>query len=136
MGSASGTKTFGYLLADWERTKEEMHSVLVKCARDERSISYSELAQQIGPISFQPDARAYHAMLGEISTAEHEEGRGMLTVLVVHKEGDALPGPGFFELGQRLGYDTTDKLSFWSAEFKRVLLAYRSKASNPSTEMY
>jgi hypothetical protein len=133
MSIAAGAKKFGYSLADWDRTKTEMRSALAQCARNEGTISYSELAQQVGPITFQPDARAYHVMLGEISTAEHEEGRGMLTVLVVHKEGDSLPGPGFFELGQRLGYDTTDRLSFWSTECKRVLAAHNSSATNSAT---
>jgi len=37
-------------------------------------------------------------------------GRGMLSVIVVHKEGDMQPGPGFFELAGELGRDTSDIL--------------------------
>ena len=39
-------------------------------------------------------------MLGEISSAEDAAGRGMLTVVVVHKAGDMQPGPGFFRAGK------------------------------------
>ena len=35
-------------------------------------------------------------MLGDISSAEDDAGRGLLTVVVVHKSGDMKPGPGFF----------------------------------------
>ena len=41
-------------------------------------------------------------------TVTHAAGRGMLSVIVVHKQGDMQPGPGFFELAQRLGRDTSD----------------------------
>ena len=36
-------------------------------------------------------------------------GRGMLSVIVVHKVGDMQPGPGFFQLAKKLGRDTSDK---------------------------
>jgi molybdopterin synthase catalytic subunit len=52
------------------------------------------------------DPRLFH-MLGEISSEEDTAGRGMLTVVVVHKVGDMQPGPGFFELAKHLGRDTT-----------------------------
>ena len=44
----------------------------------------------------------------------------MMTALVVHKEGDYQPGPGFFELAKELGRDVTDIEKCWVAEFKRV----------------
>jgi hypothetical protein len=48
-------------------------------------------------------------MLGEISL-EGAAGRGMLSVIVVHKDGDMQPGPGFFELAEELDRDTSDIL--------------------------
>ena len=49
-------------------------------------------------------------MLGEISSEEDAAGRGMLTVLVVHRAGDMQPGPGFFELAKQLGRNTSNIL--------------------------
>lgn len=44
----------------------------------------------------------------------------MLSALVVHKEGDMQPGPGFFDLAKRLGKDVTDIDMCWLSEFKKV----------------
>jgi hypothetical protein len=51
---------------------------------------------------------------------ENAAGRGMLSVVVVHKHGDMRPGPGFFVLGQVLGYDTKDLEKFWIDQLKKV----------------
>src|SRR5439155_26597534 len=92
--------------------------------RANQTISYSDLVDQIKTIKLEArDARLAH-MLGEISTEEDAAGRGMLTVLVVHK-GDVRPGDGFFELAQSLGRDTRDREKFWIAEFNRVIDYYR-----------
>lgn len=60
------------------------------------------------------------ASLGEISTAEHDQGRGMLSVVVVYKYGDQMPGPGFFELARSLGYQFRDETEFWVEQLHRV----------------
>jgi hypothetical protein len=43
-----------------------------------------------------------------------------LSVIVVHKAGDMQPGPGFFELADRLGRDTSDIIRCWVSELKKV----------------
>ena len=48
----------------------------------------------------------------------------MLTVVVVHKFGDQMPGPGFFELARSLGYDTADRDACWIGELARVHRAW------------
>lgn len=58
-------------------------------------------------------------MLGEVSTAEHEAGRGMLSKVVVHKHGDQKPGPGFFQLARPMGHETKDREVFWMGELVR-----------------
>lgn len=83
-------------------------------------IPYSELAAQIKSIQIRPESYAFAAMLGEISTEEDKAGRGLLSVIVVHKSGDMQPGPGFFELAKELGRDTSDILACWVAELKNV----------------
>jgi molybdopterin synthase catalytic subunit len=83
-------------------------------------IPYSDLVAEIATVTFQPyDQRLFH-LLGEISVEEDSAGRGMLSVVVVHKRGDMQPGPGFFILGQHLGHNTKDLLRFWIEQLHKV----------------
>ena len=63
-------------------------------------------------------------MPGEISPEEDEEGRGLLTVVVVHKTGDRKPGPGFFRLARSRGRHIVDEDLFWIAELRIVYDAW------------
>jgi len=114
------TSKYGYSLNDWEAAKNEMKEILVERAKVRGMIPYSELATQIKSIHITVEAYAFAAMLGEVSTEEDKSGRGMLSVIVVHKSGDMQPGPGFFELAKTLGRDTSDILACWIAELKKV----------------
>ncbi len=111
---------YGYPLDRWEQAKDEMRQILIRRAKAGEPIAYSELVAQIGALSMEPDSYALAAMLGEISTDEDDAGRGMLSVLVVHKDGDMRPGSGFFELATELRHDTSNREKFWIDEFKRV----------------
>ena len=83
-------------------------------------IPYSDLVHQITRIRLQAhDARLSH-FLGEIASEEDEQGRGLLTVVVVHKSGDMQPGPGFFELAQSRGRDVSNIVECWIGELKKV----------------
>ena len=98
----------GYDDAVWNAAKHEAKEILAERARVRGRIPYAELVSLIQAISFRAhDPRFFH-FLGEISVEESQAGRGMMTALVVHKEGDMRPGPGFFELAQSLGRDTSD----------------------------
>ena len=114
------TTKYRYSLADWDSAKEEMRQILIERAKVRGMIPYSELAIKVQAIRLQPESYALAAMLGEISTEEDAAGRGMLTVIVVHKHGDMQPGPGFFELAKELGRDTSDILQCWVDELKQV----------------
>ena len=104
----------------WGAAKEEGRTAMIERARIRGMLPYSELVTKIAAISFAPnDQRLFH-MLGEISSEEDAAGRGMLTVVVVHKAGDMQPGPGFFELAKVLGRDTRDILKCWVAELHKV----------------
>jgi hypothetical protein len=85
---------YGYENADWEAAKEEMRDILIERAKVGGTIPYSALVNQVTTIHLEPDSYALAAMLGEMSSAEDAAGRGMLTVVVVHKEGEMKPGPG------------------------------------------
>ena len=90
-----------------------MKHILVERAKVRGMIPYSELVEQVKTIELEPWSVALASMLGEISTEEDAAGRGMLSVIVVHKYGDMQPGPGFFELAEELGRDTSDILLCW-----------------------
>ncbi len=111
---------YGFSESQWNRAKEEMKQILIDRARVIGMIPYSELVGNLTTIKLEPESYALAKMLGEISTEEDKAGRGMLTVIVVHKTGDMQPGPGFFELAQRLGRDTSDILKCWVDELKGV----------------
>lgn len=68
-------------------------------------MSYTELTTKIDSIHFVANDHALHHILGEVSEEEDEMGRAMLSVIVVHKEGDKMPGPGNGHDEPRLGQD-------------------------------
>ena len=121
---------YGYAGPDWDAAKDEAKSVLIDVARRKGRIAYCELVEKIHAIDIGAhDPRLFH-LLGEISTEEDNEGRGMLTAIVVHKSGDMQPGPGFFELAKSIGKDTTDILACWIKEFNRVHDYWANKANS------
>ncbi len=111
------SETYGYGIEIWEKAKREAVRAIVGEARP---IWYSDLTTRIRSIRFDPHDFAFHHLLGQISVEEDAAGRGMLSVLIVHKH-DGMPGPGFFELAQRLGRDVRDKERCWSDEARLVL---------------
>lgn len=117
---------YGFPDADWQAAKAEMVNILVARAKLRGMIPYSDLVRQVRAVRLEPDSSALAAMLGEISEDEDAAGRGMLTVIVVHKTGDMQPGPGFFDLASHLGRNTTDMVKCWIEELKKVH-AYWSK---------
>jgi len=111
---------YGFDDSAWESAKNEAKEILIARAKLRGMIPYSDLVQKIKSIDLEAhDQRLFH-LLGEVSREEHSAGRGMLTVIVVHKHGDMQPGPGFFELAEQLGKDTSDILSCWIKELKKV----------------
>src|SRR2546429_8345506 len=114
------TLKHGFSQSDWDAAKKEARAVMIERAKVRGMIPYSDLVKKIKSIRLDAhDPRLFH-MLGEISSEEDTAGRGMLTVVVVHKVGDMQPGPGFFELAKQLGRDTTNKLKCWADELHKV----------------
>jgi hypothetical protein len=109
----------------WSAAKVEMRKILVSVARNRRVIAYSDLVGQLRTIHFAPEEFAFHQMLDQISTEEDQLGRGMLTVVVVHKAGDMRPGPGFFELTKSRGRDVGAIDEIWLAELDTVWAYWR-----------
>ncbi len=112
-------ETYGFYPGLWRSAKEEARQATINAARNEATISYSDLVQDIEAIDFEPrDFRLFH-LLGQISTEESEQGRGMLAVVVV-KMDDGIPSQGFFDLARDLGYDSSDQDGFWVSELRKV----------------
>ena len=109
-----------------EAAKEEARGAMRVVAARNGVIAYSELVQQINACRLEPQSPQLAHLLGEISTEEHRSGRGMLTVVVVHKSGDHMPGPGFFELACSLGYRVDDREAFWVQELQKVYATWSS----------
>ncbi|WP_037088436.1 hypothetical protein [Neorhizobium vignae] len=110
----------GFAAGDWESAKAEAKEIMISRARVRGMIPYSELANNIRSIRLGAHDQRFFHFLGEISQEEDAAGRGLLTVLVVHRSGDMQPGPGFYELAKLLGRDTTDLLRCWIEELHRV----------------
>ncbi|UPK04558.1 HNH endonuclease [Bradyrhizobium sp. 170] len=111
----------GFTHEVWGFAKEEALSVLRrKAVQNDPLITYSDIAKEIRAIKFEPDDKRLHELLGEISVDENAAGRGMLSVLVVHKHGEHKPGPGFFVLAKRLGRKTSDPEELFVAELAKV----------------
>jgi hypothetical protein len=82
---------------------EELTEKLKQTARLRRTIHYGEIAPMVGLDMADPQDRLrIGEILGEISKAEHEAGRPLLSVVVTQKENER-PGVGFFQLAQDLG---------------------------------
>src|SRR5438067_1021315 len=112
--------TYGYGTREWERAKgEAVRAIVSKACHNDLPIYYSQLTPKIRSIAFGPHDASFHHLLGQISVEEEAAGRGMLSVLVVTKA-DGMPGPGFFDLAQRLGRDVRDKVRCWSDETSAV----------------
>ena len=111
---------YGFKEDIWESAKEEAKLLLVERAKVRGMMPYSELASKMQSIELEAHNPILFKFLGEISSEEDKDGNGMLTVIVVHKHGDIQPGPGFFELAQGLGKDTSDILKCWVEELHKV----------------
>jgi len=114
------TTRYGFSEEAWAAAKEEMRQAMIRRAKVRGMIPYSELVETVTEINLEPNAYALAAMLGEISSDEDAAGRGMLSVVVVHKDGDMQPGQGFFELAMELGRNTSDILKCWVEELRKV----------------
>jgi hypothetical protein len=111
---------FGYPDAVWDAAKTEVKTVLKARAKRRAMIPYTDLCNQVKAIRFEPYSYALASMLGQVSREEDAVGRGLLSVIVVHKVGDMQPGNGFFELASELGRNTADVVACWVEELKAV----------------
>lgn len=112
--------TFGFTETAWATAKEEAKRILAERAKVRGLMPYSELVAMVQAIKLESHDQRLSEFLRQISIEEESAGRGMLSVVVVHKHGDMQPGPGFFELAKERGHDTSDILKCWISELKKV----------------
>ena len=84
---------------DEQQARQVVLGRLQQTARARQTITYSELATEIG---WAP--RGMGALLGKIVGAEAVAGRPLLTAVVVRSGKKGLPGDGFFTIAQSLGH--------------------------------
>ena len=111
---------YGHPVDVRDEAKEEARQVLIEQAKKRQTICYSQLVDGVQTLRLEPNSYALAHMLGDLSSEEDPSGRGMLTVIVVHKQGDMQPGPGFLALANELGRDTADVMRCWIDELNRV----------------
>ena len=110
-----------YGLADtqWDAARGEMRDALVRRARERRTVTYGELAAEIGAADLQPRSARFAALLNATCEDEVGEGRPMLGSLVVRKD-TRVPGDGYFRCAEGIGRDAGDREAFWQAELDEV----------------
>src|SRR5216117_1036645 len=94
--------TYGFSQAEWDAAKQEARNLMIARAKVRGMIPYSAPAAKIKAVHLEAHDQRLFPLLGEVSSEEYAAGRGMLSVVVVHKSGDMQPGPGFFELAKQL----------------------------------
>lgn len=110
----------GFDEQDWQTAKDEARAIMYSVARRERLIAYSDLVDRIQSIALEAHDHRLDHFLGEIATEDDDKGLGLTTVVVVHKTGDQMPGPGFFNMAESQGRDVSDPVACWMNELKAV----------------
>jgi hypothetical protein len=106
-----------------------LYEAVRQVARAQSYVTYGILMPLLGlrhPIT--PDRHKLEGWLGHISECEHQQGRPLLSVLVVNRD-TRLPSAGFFTLARQLGRFTGPntpeaKKTFAEEETRRVYAAW------------
>lgn len=117
-------------------TQEEklIREYLIEIAKKNEYTVYSELCDEIWnrcgtklDMSIPEHRGRIGSMLGHISRYENEEGRPMLSALVI-TESTGKPGSGFYKLAEDLGLytDSMDEKEFSDAEGDRAVAFWQS----------
>jgi len=104
--------------------RNDIYHKLQEVARTKGLIGYDELNKELElglDLSIPSDNNLLEQWLGEISEYEVENGRHMLSSLVVHKKKNYFgnPGRGYLEFAKALGiHSGEDDVRFWTKEVK------------------
>lgn len=114
---------YGFPENAWTQAKEEALRILQDRAsrRHSQTISYTELVQGLTAIQIDAHDPRLSIFLEEIVVDENRNGRPLITVLVVHMNGDRMPGNRFYEIAEQLEFEVLNREEFWIQEFQRTL---------------
>lgn len=114
------------------RLMDRLYDLLYTTAAAHRTITYTEVAKNIG---MQPGC--IWPLLDDINRHEISQGRELLSAVVVGKsKSRTLPGDGFFHVARELGYSAPDPKEgasqeelreFWEAVLDKVYKVYSSR---------
>lgn len=114
------------VLTDKEREAlGEIRQILIERAKVRGTIPYSELVEKVQASRFIPRSSRLAHMLGLISKDEVEKKRGMLTAVVVGKNGPMEPGRGFYKLAKSLNRGRGGLSKCWARELRRIYSYWR-----------
>jgi len=105
--------------ATWEKWIKQVRLYLIGKASERKFCTYTELVTQLS-LPIDPHTELGY-LLGDVCRERWADNKSLLTVLVIHKNGDALPGKGFFELVEELTGKKEDMLTVWAREMNRVM---------------
>ena len=120
MPSRPNYEKFGQTAHAWATFKAEARAYMSATAARRGMITYGDLAAQMTSVAVQAPDQMLWEIIGDVARDEGAAGRGLLSVVVVHKHGDMEPGKGFFELAKYFKRNTRDRTACFVAELKTV----------------
>lgn len=119
---------------NWFAARTEVTRRLHAVARKQSKVTYSELCDGLrndGIIDLEPHGTPLAWMLGQINVLEADQGRPLISSVVVHKTDDWLPGVGFWNIsklmGLNIGTSEADRVQFWAHEFGRCHAFWKNR---------
>lgn len=116
VASVVGESERGNVLPTMNAETKAVYEEIIAIAQSENVITYGEVARRTGNA-----ATGIGPILDRINRTEHDEGRPLLSAVVVSKTRN-IPGEGFFRLAKELGLQPIgeDNIKFWLKEIHRV----------------
>jgi hypothetical protein len=129
-----GSASAGGPLQDTTEINDDLYTYLVGAARQGRYVTYTEAGEIVGLTMRNPHhRRLIGQVLGVISTYEAEQGRPMLSSIVVNKDQRTKLGQGFYQLGEelRLKHVGEDPDAFAKREAAKTFEHWMGRSGKP-----
>ena len=114
-------RTYGFATSEWLTARDWLTRRLrrVGAERQGATVQYGTLCDDMrreGVANLEPHGTPLAALLGQINVLEHEEGRPLISAVVVSKD-TGEPGVGFWNLAEGVGFKIGDTIeqreAFW-----------------------
>jgi len=110
---------FGFPMGVWNAIVVEAQEILVACAKNRETITYSELSRQIKTAHVPYHRYKMVGLLDEVDSGAYAKASSSLATLVVRKS-DGLPGGGYFSNKFPEGTPIEDLRAYWQTEFEQT----------------